>query len=140
MSYIIQRKVKNTIYVYEAKSYRNKQGKPRNKQRYLGKLDKDGVLITKKRKLPAKIKEVKTVTRKFILEDVKATPPIPENKDVLSTKHRDIRIKYGNNFLESWRIHENKRYGFAVNAVCTGVCVSNVHKDTYNAICPLPEI
>ena len=28
MSYIIRRKVKSAIYVYEGKSYRNKQGKP----------------------------------------------------------------------------------------------------------------
>ena len=67
MTFIIQRKVKNAIYVYEGTSYRNQQGKPRNKQRYLGKLDSDGVLITRKRRLPAKIREVKTVTRRFIL-------------------------------------------------------------------------
>ena len=70
MSYIIQRKVKNAIYVYEGRSYRNKQGKPRNKQRYLGKLDSDGTLITRKRKLPAQIREVKTVTRRFIIDDI----------------------------------------------------------------------
>ena len=82
MSYIVKRKVKGSIYVYEATSYRNKQGKPRSHQRYLGKLDADGVLITKKRKLPAQIKEVKTVSRKFILEPHtpkvrKAETPIP---------------------------------------------------------------
>ena len=148
MSYIIRRKVKNTIYVYEGISYRNKQGKPRNHQRYLGRLDEDGVLITRKRKLPAKIKEVKRVTKRFILEEVKADMPMHEDdsknakndEDVSSTKHSKIRIKYGHNFLESWRIHENKRYGIAVNAVCTGVCVSNVHKDTHNAICTVPEV
>lgn len=67
MSYIVKRKVKDSIYVYEATSYRNKEGKPRNKQRYLGKLDDDGLIITKKRKLPAQIKEYKTVTRKIVL-------------------------------------------------------------------------
>ena len=67
---IIQRKVNNSVYVYECRSYRNKQGRPRNKQRYLGKIDSDGILITRKRKLPAKIREVKTVTRRFILEDI----------------------------------------------------------------------
>ena len=71
MSYIVKRKVKDSIYVYEATSYRNKEGKPRNKQRYLGKLDDDGVLITKKRKLPAQIKEYKTVTRRFVIEPYK---------------------------------------------------------------------
>ena len=71
MSYIIQRRVKKAIYVYEGKSYRNKQGKPRNKQRYLGKLDDDGILITRKRKLPAQIKEYKRVTKHIIID----TPP-----------------------------------------------------------------
>ena len=77
MSYIIQRKVRKAIYVYECTSYRNKAGKPRNHQRYLGRLDKDGVLITKRRKLPAKIKEVKTITRRFILDDI----PINQSGD-----------------------------------------------------------
>ena len=74
MSYIVTRKVKKSVYVYEAKSFRNKEGKPRNKQRYLGKLDEDGVLITKKRKLPAKIKEVKTVTKRIIIETAQKIP------------------------------------------------------------------
>ena len=75
MSCIIQRKVKNAIYVYEAVSYRNKDGKPRSRQRYLGKLDDDGVLITSKRKLPAQICEVKTTTKRFILRDTKKSRP-----------------------------------------------------------------
>ena len=70
MSYIVIRQRKNSRYVYEGTSFRNKDGKPRNHQCYLGRLDKDGVLITKKRKLPAKIKEVKTVTKRFILEAI----------------------------------------------------------------------
>ena len=74
MSYIIQRRVKKAIYVYEGRSYRNKQGKPRSRQRYLGRLGDDGVLITRKRRLPAKIREVKTVTKRFILEPVSAQP------------------------------------------------------------------
>ena len=89
MSYIIQRKVRKAIYVYECTSYRNKAGKPRNHQRYLGRLDKDGVLITKRRKLPAKIKEVKTVTRRFILEDI----PINHSVDLGSTSGLSSRHK-----------------------------------------------
>ena len=69
MATIITRTINNTTYVYEQTSYRNKDGKPRTKQRCLGKLDADGVLISSKRKLPAHIKEVKTVTRKFIIEE-----------------------------------------------------------------------
>ncbi|MBQ3447025.1 MAG: hypothetical protein IJG37_05215 [Synergistaceae bacterium] len=68
MSTIIKRKINNAIYVYEVTSYRNKEGKPRNKQRCLGRLDDDGVLISSKRKLPAKIKEVKRVSKRFILD------------------------------------------------------------------------
>ena len=62
------------------------------------------------------------------------------DEKVLPTKHSEISIKYGHNFLESWRIHENKRYGIAVNVGCTGVCVSNVHKDTHNAVCTVPKV
>ena len=84
MSYILHRKVKKAIYVYECTSYRNKDGKPRSRQRYLGRLDSDGVLITKKRRLPAQIKEVKLITKKFILEPYSkrvnnTETPIPMN-------------------------------------------------------------
>ncbi|MBQ7221374.1 MAG: hypothetical protein IJS28_10380 [Synergistaceae bacterium] len=86
MSYIIQRKVKKATYVYECRSYRNKQGKPRNKQKYLGRLDSDGVLITKRRRLPAKIREVKTVIKRFILEPVSE----PQREDFLRTELGDF--------------------------------------------------
>lgn len=69
MATIIQRKINNAIYVYEVKSYRDKDGKPRNKQRCLGRLDDDGTLISKKRKLPAKITQVRRITTKLILKD-----------------------------------------------------------------------
>lgn len=86
MSYIITRKIRNATYVYECKSYRNKEGRPRNKQHCLGKLDSDGVLITKKRKLPAGIRVVKTVTKHFIIEPYtpnvnKIDIPIMTNND-----------------------------------------------------------
>ncbi len=81
VSYIIRRKIKTTTYVIEVTSYRNKDGKPRNRQRCLGKLDKDGVLISSKRKLPAQIKEVKTIVKKFIVKELNASarrePPTP---------------------------------------------------------------
>ena len=70
MSYIIRRKVRKAIYVYECTSYRNKEGKPRSKQKYLGKLDNDGILITSKRKIPVQITEVKTITKRFILNEI----------------------------------------------------------------------
>ena len=89
MSYIIHRKIKKTTYVIEVTSYRNKEGKPRNKQRCLGKLDDDGVLISSKTKLPAQITEVKKVVKRFIVkelntnarsEPVKPTPTPCTNK------------------------------------------------------------
>lgn len=69
MSTIIKRKINNTTYVYEQISYRDKNGNPRNKQRCLGKLDDDGVLISSGKKLPAEIKEVKKITKKFIVTE-----------------------------------------------------------------------
>ncbi|MBQ3377229.1 MAG: hypothetical protein IJG62_03060 [Synergistaceae bacterium] len=69
MSIIIKRKINNAIYLIEVTSYRDENGKPRNKQRSLGKLDEDGVLISSKRHLPLQIKEVKTITKKFIITD-----------------------------------------------------------------------
>ena len=83
MSYIIRRKIRNAVYIYECTSYRNKDGKPRSRQKYLGKLDSDGILITKKRKLPVQIREVKTITRKFIIEPKAQSfkPDITSKKD-----------------------------------------------------------
>ena len=71
MSYIIRRKIKNSIYLIAVTSYRDKNGKPRNHQRSLGRLDDDGVLISSKHKLPSTIIEVKTVTKKFIVKPKK---------------------------------------------------------------------
>lgn len=72
MSYIVQKKINNTVYVYEVTSYRDKKTrKVKNKWKILGKLDDDGVLISSKRKLPGVIKEVKTVRKRFIFEPLK---------------------------------------------------------------------
>lgn len=69
MTTIIKHKINNTIYIYEQTSYRDKNGRPRSKQRCLGKLDDDGILISSKSRLPSQIKEVKTVTKKYILKE-----------------------------------------------------------------------
>ena len=99
MSYIIRRKIRNAVYVYECTSYRNKDGKPRSRQKYLGKLDSDGILITKKRKLPVQIREVKTITRKFIFEPVSSRKiqPLRENisPDITSKKDTPIPTNSG---------------------------------------------
>jgi len=71
MSFIITREINNARYAIEVTSYRDKTGKKKSKQRSLGRIDSDGVLITSKRKLPAEIKEVKTITKKFILKEKK---------------------------------------------------------------------
>ena len=53
MSYIIRRKINNTTYVYEVIGYRDESGKPRNKQKILGKLDADGNVIPSKKRASA---------------------------------------------------------------------------------------
>lgn len=39
MSSIVKRKIKNQVYLYESESYRNEEGKPRNKRTLIGKID-----------------------------------------------------------------------------------------------------
>ena len=74
MSSIIERKINNATYIVESISFRDKKGRPRSKQKCLGRLDDDGVLISSKRKLPAQIKKVRTVKTKYIIEDKKNSP------------------------------------------------------------------
>lgn len=73
LSFIIKRKQGNATYLIEVTSYRDKQGRPRNKQRSLGRLDSDGVLISRKRKLPSKIIRVRTIRTRYILEPITET-------------------------------------------------------------------
>ena len=68
--FTFKKKVKNSTYLYLLESYRDENHKPRNRRKYLGKIDEDGVLITSKRKLPAKIKSVRTITTKILLENL----------------------------------------------------------------------
>ena len=77
MPSIIKRKINNATYLIENTSYRDKNGRPRTKQKCLGRLDDDGVLISSKSKLPAQIKKVRTVKTKYILQD-KKNPPAEE--------------------------------------------------------------
>ena len=39
MSSIIRRTINGRIYLYESTSYRDEQGRPRNKKKYIGKID-----------------------------------------------------------------------------------------------------
>ena len=78
--FIIHRKIKNAIYAYEVTSYRDENGKPRNRQKCLGRVCEDGTIISKKRKLPAKIVKVTQITTKFILKNVPEKPEKPENE------------------------------------------------------------
>lgn len=91
MSFIIKRVINNATYMYEITSYRNEDGKPRNKQRCLGRIGEDGVLIVrkKKRKIPTKVKEIKTTRRKIIFEE------IPE-KNSSDNKKTEIEIRSEN--------------------------------------------
>ncbi|MBQ7559698.1 MAG: hypothetical protein IJT20_05580 [Synergistaceae bacterium] len=66
MSFIIKRVINNATYIYEVTSYRDKQGRPRNKQKCLGRFDEEeGVLFSSKRKLPSEIKKIRTITTKI---------------------------------------------------------------------------
>ena len=72
MAYLKKRIRNNITYLYEIQGYRDKKtGKVRHKERCLGRLDKDGVLITKKRKLPAQVEKVRKIITKFNLRPAK---------------------------------------------------------------------
>jgi hypothetical protein len=47
MAYIVRQKVGSHVYLYEAVSYRNEEGKPRSRRVTVGKLDKDGQPVYK---------------------------------------------------------------------------------------------
>jgi transposase len=47
MSYIVRQKVGNHVYLYQAVSYRDAQGRPRNKRTPIGKLDEAGLPVYK---------------------------------------------------------------------------------------------
>ena len=74
MSHILKRKINNVIYVYQEKSYRDKLGRPRTKQKCLGKLDNNGVLILSKKRnpenLPATITQYKITITKFRIKAI----------------------------------------------------------------------
>ena len=74
MSSIIKRNINGATYLYLSTSYRDSEGRPRSKHEYIGKLE-NGLVISKKRKLPAAIKKVTTIKTKFLLEETK-----PEKK------------------------------------------------------------
>ena len=96
MSHILKRKIKNVIYIYQEKSYRDKLGRPRTKQKCLGKLDSDGILIISRKinpkNLPGSITEYKIITRKFrikaITQENKPTQKINSSKSAKPVKIR----------------------------------------------------
>jgi len=72
MTYYKERVRNNTKYLYEIQGYRDKKtGKVKHKERCLGKIDEDGALITRKRKLPAQVVKVRKIITKFKLRVVK---------------------------------------------------------------------
>ena len=72
LSYLRKRVINNTTYVYEIQGYRDKNGKVKHKERCLGKLDSDGVLITTKKNIPVQIEKVRKITTKFNLMTLKS--------------------------------------------------------------------
>ena len=74
---IVKKKIKNAIYIYEVKSFRDKHTKKvKTKWIYIGKLDEDGSIITRKRKLPAKLVKV-TKSTQYILKTVRKAKSSP---------------------------------------------------------------
>ncbi|MBQ9419036.1 MAG: hypothetical protein IJU31_01530 [Synergistaceae bacterium] len=69
MTYLKKRRRNNNIYLYEIQGYRDKDGKVKHKERCVGKIDDDGVLITAKRKIPVKITRVRRITTKLIFRE-----------------------------------------------------------------------
>lgn len=74
---IVRKKIRNTVYVYDVKSFRDKTGRVRTKWKILGKEGPDGVLIASKKRVrrknyPANIKKVRTITDTFLLENIEA--------------------------------------------------------------------
>ena len=65
---IVRKIIKNATYIYDVKSFRDKKTKRvKTKWTYLGRLSGDGSIITRKRKLPAKLVKV-TKSEKYILK------------------------------------------------------------------------
>ena len=103
MSHILKRKINNVIYVYQEKSYRDKLGRPRTKQKCLGKLDNNGVLILSKKRnpenLPATITKYKIIITKFRIKAItdshnKQSQPQNLNNSRKSAKPRANITKY----------------------------------------------
>ena len=99
MSHILKRKINNVIYVYQEKSYRDELGRPRTKQKCLGKLDNNGVLILSRKRnpknLPAVITQYKLTITKFRVKTI--TDARKENK-----ANKEIKPQSHNNALQSF--------------------------------------
>ena len=64
---IVRKNINNATYIYEVKSFRDKNTKKiKTKWTYLGKLDEDGSIITSKRKLPAHLVKVTKSTQHIL--------------------------------------------------------------------------
>ena len=106
MSAIVRKRINNTIYVYEVKSYRDKNKRVRTKWKILGKEDSDGVLIaSKKRKiknLPAKIIQVRRVSTSFNIKNFTQNHSRTEQEQIINHEHSNNRQKqlYRHKFSE----------------------------------------
>ena len=86
MSHIINRKVGNTIYVYEQICYRE-NGRVRTKQKILGKLDADGNVIPSKKSASVKIslESLKASLLKASLNSLDDSPNSQNSQNVNAT-------------------------------------------------------
>jgi hypothetical protein len=87
MAYILRQKVGNHVYLYEAVSYRNENGKPRSKRVPIGKLDAAGQPVYKS---------------EYIVRMARAGTPlsVPKNNSYTLTDITESRIKdFGSFYL-----------------------------------------
>ena len=101
MSHILKRKINNVIYVYQEKSYRDKLGRPRTKQKCLGKLDNNGVLILSRKRnpknLPGVITQYKLTITKFRIKAITDShKESKENKESKTQSHNNAQKIFTN--------------------------------------------
>ena len=128
MSHILKRKINNVIYVYQEKSYRDELGRPRTKQKCLGKLDNNGVLILSRKRnpknLPAAITKYKLIITKFRVKPITdSRKESKANKESKTQSHNNARKTFTNSHKvaqvsQYTNSHELAHYRPSYTAAC----------------------
>ena len=70
---IVRKVINNATYIYDVKSFRDKKTKKvKTKWTYIGRLNENGSIITKKRKLPARLVKITKSTQYILKRERKA--------------------------------------------------------------------